>query len=88
MKVKCPVCNQKQEFNLKLLFKERCNSCHEKYYLYYSKPIKLFRFLMRFFIIFIGMHILRTNSHKLIIFPLYFISFMIIEIICLLSLKE
>ena len=88
MKIVCPICKQKQEFNFKLLFRERCNSCNEKYYLHYSKPIKLFRFLMQSFIISIGIYISTTNYQKLILIPLFFISFMIIEILCLLSLKE
>ncbi len=88
MKIRCPICKQKQELNIKLLFKERCNSCNEKYYLHYSKPIKLFRFLMQTFIIFIGIYISTTNYQKLLLIPLFLISFMIIEILCLLSLKE
>ncbi len=89
MKIGCPICKQKQELNFKLLFKERCNSCNEKYYLHYSKSIKLFRFLMQTFIfIIIGIYNSITNYPKLLIIPLFFISFMIIEILCLLSLKE
>ncbi len=89
MKIVCPICKQKQELNFKLLFRERCNSCKEKYYLHYSKPIKLFRFLMQSFIItIIGIYISITNYPKLLSLPLFFISFMIIEILCLLSLKE
>ncbi len=88
MKIGCPICKQKQELNIKLLFKERCNSCNEKYYLQYSKPIKLFRFLMQTFIIFIGIYISAANYPKLLLIPLFLISFMLIEILCLLSLKE
>ncbi len=71
-----------------LLLKERCNSCNEKFYLHYSKPIKLFRFLMQAFIIFIVMYIFTANSQKLLIIPLMLVSFMITEFLCLLSLKE
>ncbi len=89
MKIGCPICKQKQELNIKLLFKERCNSCNGKYYFHYSKPIKLFRFLMQTFIfIIIGIYNSIANYPKLLIIPLFFISFMIIEILCLLSLKE
>lgn len=88
MKIGCPICNQKQEFNFKLLFKERCNSCSGKFYLHYSKPIKLFRYLMQSFIIFIGIYIPTTNFQKLLLIPVILISFMITEILCLLSLKE
>lgn len=88
MKIRCPICNQKQEFNSMLLFKERCNSCNEKLYLHYSKPIKLFRFLMQTFIIFIGAYISTTNLQKLLIIPLIVLFFMITEILCLFSLKE
>ncbi len=88
MKIGCPICNQRQEFNFKLLFKERCNSCNSKFYLHYSKPIKLFRFLVQTFIIFIGIYFSTTNFQKLLLIPLIFASFMITEILCLLSLKE
>ena len=64
MRIGCPVCNQKQEFNFKLLFKERCNSCNAKFYLHYSKPIKLFRFLMQTFIFIIGIYILQQITEN------------------------
>lgn len=85
MKIKCPICNQKQKFTIKLLFKERCNSCNEKFYYHYRSPIKLFRFIMQALIIFIGIYFSTTIFLKLLMIPIFF---MLTEIVCLFSLKE
>lgn len=88
MKIRCPICNQIQEFNFMLLFNERCNSCNEKFSLHYSKPIKLIRSLMQIFIILIAMYISTTYFQKLLLIPLIIFCFMITEILCLFSLRE